>query len=383
VALRHRASTLSFTITAVVAEAMKTRFRGVFFLREAKSKVMNFTFKQLEYFVAVADCGTITGAAEKIHVSAPSISVAIAQLEESLEIRLFTRQSSGLQLTTAGDEVRRRVRTILEETRGLQDISNTVTGELRGKISLGCLTTLAPLLLPEVCQTFSRIHPAVSVEPIDGSQDQLIGYLRRAVIDLVITYDMHIPQDLWFESLVGRHPLIMLSPDHRLAQAPSVEMKDLESDPYILLDLPISRDYFLSIFEKTGITPDIKMRTTNFDVVRTMVANGYGVSISVVHPKNEAALDGKPIIYKPISNPLPLLNIGTLSRRTDFTSIATSLKRHIQSLITSSAIPGMRLIDHHQVPTFGISTQGFRGGKGLPFCNSSTEIPSGDRTNAI
>ena len=74
---------------------------------------MRYTFKQLEYFVAVAECGTIAGAAEKVHVSPPSISVAIAQLEEALEVRLFVRQPSGLQLTDAGSEVLSHTRALL------------------------------------------------------------------------------------------------------------------------------------------------------------------------------------------------------------------------------------------------------------------------------
>lgn len=302
---------------------------------------MRYTFKQLEYFVAVAECGTIAGAAEKVHVSPPSISVAIAQLEEALELRLFVRQPSGLELTAAGNEVLSHTRTLLEQARGLQDFGSLAAGELRGKVTLGCLVTLAPLLLPEICRTFSAQHPAVTVELIEGSQDQLIGYLRRGVIDLVVTYEMHIPQDLWFEPLVGLPPLVMLDANHRFAHLPSIALKELESDPYILLDLPISRDYFLSIFSRTGVTPNIRMKSTHFEVVRSMVANGLGISIGVVRPLNKAALDGKPIVSVPISNPLPMLNIGVLSRRSDFSNLASALKKSIQELVTPDHVPGM------------------------------------------
>ncbi|WP_341648994.1 hypothetical protein [Thauera humireducens] len=66
---------------------------------------------------------------------------------------------------------------------------------------------------------------------------------------MVITYEMHIPQDLWFEPLAGLPPVVMVDANHRLATMSSVDIKELEGDPYILLDLPISLDYFLSIFE--------------------------------------------------------------------------------------------------------------------------------------
>ena len=303
---------------------------------------MRYTFKQLEYFVAVADVGSIANAVDVIHVSAPSISSAIAQLEEELEVRLFVRQANGMQLTPVGSEVLERARNILHEARQLHEVDGVTQGELRGKISLACLSTLAPLVLPEVCQSFSELHPGVSVDIMEGAQDKLIGLLRRGVTDLVITYEMHIPQDLWFESLVSLPPHVMLSASHRLAQALTVDLRDLANDPYILLDLPISRDYFLSVFEKVGTAPIIRMKTTHFEVVRTMVANNYGYSISVVRPNNEAALDGTPIISKPIANPLPMLDIGTLSRRTDFSKVALALKKHIQTMINAAAIPGMR-----------------------------------------
>ncbi|WP_341648205.1 hypothetical protein [Thauera humireducens] len=83
------------------------------------------------------------------------------------------------------------------------------------------------------------------------------------------------------------------------------------------------------------------MKTTHFEVVRSMVANGIGVSIGVVRPVNNAALDGKPIVSVPISNPLPVLNIGVLSRRSDFSQLASALKKQIQQLVTPSHVPGM------------------------------------------
>jgi DNA-binding transcriptional LysR family regulator len=306
---------------------------------------MRYTFKQLEYFVAVAECGSIAGASEKVHVSSPSISVAIAQLEEALAVRLFVRQPNGLQLTEIGSEVLIQARSILEKAQALHDFGSLAAGELRGKIALGCLVTLAPLILPEICKSFSCQHPAVTIELIDGSQDQLIGYLRRGVIDVAVTYEMHIPPDLWFEPLVGVPPLVMMDENHRFAKMSSVSLKDLESDPYILLDIPISRDYFMSVFNKTGVTPNVRMKSTHFEVVRTMVANGQGISIGAVRPINEAALDGKRIISIPISNPIPVLNIGMLSRRSEFSNLASALKKHIQEIITPNSIPGMRPLD--------------------------------------
>jgi DNA-binding transcriptional LysR family regulator len=306
---------------------------------------MRYTFKQLEYFVAVADTGSIAAAAEHIHISAPAISAAIAQLEQELQVTLFVRQSIGLQLTSSGQWALEHARRVLQEAQDLYGHAGGNTGELRGKVSVGCLTTLAPLMLPEICQTFAELHPAVSLELIDGTQDQLIGYLRRGVTDLVVTYEMHIPTDLLFETLVSLPPLMMMSADHRMASCVNVDLRELAQDRYILLDLPFSRDYFLSVFEHVCVKPNIHFRTTHFEVLRTMVANNHGISITVSRPRNEAALDGKLIISRPICNSLPKLSIGVLSRLTDPSKPAMALKRHVQTVVNESYVPGMRPLD--------------------------------------
>jgi DNA-binding transcriptional LysR family regulator len=306
---------------------------------------MRYTFKQLEYFVAVADTGSIAAAAERIHISAPAISAAVAQLEQELKVNLFVRQSSGLQLTSGGQWTLERARKLLQEAQGLYGQAGGDMGDLRGKVSVGCLTTLAPLMLPEICQSFTELYPAVDLEFVDGTQDQLIGHLRRGVTDLVVTYEMHIPPDLQFETLVSLPPLMMMSADHRMASAVSVDLHELAQDKYILLDLPFSRDYFLSLFEHVHVIPNIHFRTTHFEVLRTMVANNHGISITVSRPRNEAALDGKVIVSRPISNPLPKLSIGVLSRHAQFSKPAAALKRHVQTVVNETYVPGMRPLD--------------------------------------
>lgn len=309
---------------------------------------MKFTFRQLEYFVAAAEAGSIAAASERIHISAPSISVAITQLEQQLGAGLFIRQHNGLHLTTIGQDVLARAKAVLEDARALHEAANQEEAELKGRIALGCLTTLAPMILPELVQSFARLHPAVALELVEGTQDQLIGHLRRGVADVAITYDMHIPPDLEFETLASLPPLLMVSAEHRLARQTSIDLREVIHDNYILLDLPYSRDYFLSVFRHAGLTPRIGMRTTQIDVVRTMVANGLGVSVVVSRPLNEAALDGRPVVSVPIANPMPLLDIGAVARRVPETVLMAAFRQHARASIGDDYIPGMRPLSGSQ-----------------------------------
>lgn len=303
---------------------------------------MKFTFRQLEYFVATAEAGSIAAAADRIHISAPSISVAITQLEQQLGVLLFIRQHNGLNLTTVGQDLLERAKTVLEGANALHAAVNQHEAELKGRIALGCLTTLAPLLMPELVQSWTKLHPAVAVELVEDTQDQLISHLRRGVVDVAITYEMHIPPELEFEALASLPPLVMMSAGHRLSRQASIDLRDLVNDDYILLDLPYSRDYFLSMFKHAGLTPRIAMRSTQMDVVRTMVANGLGVSVGVARPLNEAALDGKPIVSVPIANPTPALSIGLLVRQATQTALLTAFRQHARASIGDDYIPGMR-----------------------------------------
>lgn len=303
---------------------------------------MKFTFKQLEYFVAAAETGSIAAAADRIHISAPSISVAITQLEQQLGVLLFIRQHNGLNLTSVGQDLLERAKTVLEGAHALHAVVNQQEAELKGRIALGCLTTLAPLVMPELVQNWAKLHPAVTVELVEETQDQLISHLRRGVVDIAITYEMHVPPDLEFEALVSLPPLLMMSADHRLSRQASINLRDVVDDDYVLLDLPYSRDYFLSVFLHAGLTPRIGMRTTQMDVVRTMVANGLGVSVVVSRPLNEAALDGKIVVSVPIANPIPPLPIGILVRRAPETVLITAFRQHARASIGDDYIPGMR-----------------------------------------
>lgn len=303
---------------------------------------MRFTLKQLEYFVAAAEAGSITAAAERVHISAPSISVAITQLEQELGVDLFLRQKAqGLSLTQAGEKVLAQAREILKQTATLHDLASTAGSQMKGKLTIGCLTTLAPLLLPELCIDFRRSHPDVEIVLVEGSQDQLISQARRGQIDVAITYAMHIANDVRFDPLVKLAPKVIVGEGHHLAGASSVDLRDIADDPYILLDLPYSRDYFFSVYRAVGMEPKIAYRTTQQEVVRSMVANNMGVGIAVSRPRSQYALDGKRVIYIDISNPVPRLTIGLLAPQQNETRLVAEFKDFCRLAVSSSHIPGM------------------------------------------
>src|SRR5690606_7242512 len=107
------------------------------------------------------------------------------------------------------------------------------------------------------------------------------------------TYDLGLGPDIEFHEL-GEVPLHALLPEgHALPKDETVSLADLAAEPLILLGLPQSRDYFLSSFYSLRLAPRIAHETPSFDMVRGLVANGYGCSIMHSRPPSDLALDGR------------------------------------------------------------------------------------------
>ena len=275
---------------------------------------MRYTLRQIEYFVAVGETGSIARASEKINVSSPSISSAISQLEAEFGVPPFVRRhAQGLSLTQGGRQMLDQARTVLREAGALMDIAADITGSVRGPLSVGCLLTFAQLVLPGLRRGFEAAYPDVRLRQHEMNQVELFSALRRSEIDLALTYDLDLPADLQFTGLVRLPPIALMAPDHPLADRPGVTMAELKDHPMVLLDLPLSADYFLSLFHPTGARPVIAERTRDMAVMRSMVANGFGYSIVNVRPLSDQSPDGLPVRIVPIAGKVRPMRMGFLS----------------------------------------------------------------------
>lgn len=308
---------------------------------------MRFSFRQLEYFVAVGEVGSITLAAERLHISQPSISTAIAQLERALGVQLFLRQhAQRLTLTPTGRIVLDEAQRLLRQAEGLHAVAAEAAGEVRGRLGVGCLSTLAPLVMPELAHAFTKTFPATEIRQVEATQEQLFAALGRTEIDIAVTYDLEIPAEIAFEPLASLAPHVWVGEADPLAQRQSVTLKELADLPLILLDLPYSRDYFLALFREAGTRLQIASRSTQLEVVRTMVANGYGYTLANVRPRSDLALDGRRIIRVPLGGAHRAMQLGLATLKAcRKTRCIEAFETHCRGLISDAAIPGMAPAD--------------------------------------
>jgi DNA-binding transcriptional LysR family regulator len=304
---------------------------------------MKFTFRQLGYFIAAAETGSITSASKRASISQPAISTAISHIERELQVQLFLRHhAQGLSLTPAGRALLRDAKQLLKQADGLYSAAADISQQMRGELSVGWFSTLAPIVMPEVVRGFHKAYPGTHIRSLEGHQEALLQKLRAAEIELAITYDLRISEDMTFSPLASLPPYALFGAAHPLARERSVRLSQLATLPMVLLDLPMSREYFLALFMRERLEPTIAWSSAQPEVVRSMVANGLGYSLVNVRPKCDLALDGRRVVLVPLAGDPPPTRVGiaTLTQLKK-TRLVEAFERHCREFISDAHIPGM------------------------------------------
>ncbi len=261
-----------------------------------------YTLRQLEAFVAVAEQGSLTSAAEKLHVSQSAISGAINNLERVFGAQLtIRRKAHGVTLTSAGKYVLDRSKGLLNAASDLELHASDAGTELRGALTLGCYRTLAPTVLAGLIDQYSRLYPLVELDFFDGPQSEIQERVLAGRLDLAVAYDLGLPAGLQRKRLYEAAPSIVLAADHPLASRPSLGLNDVADEPMILLDVNPSRENTMMMFSSAGLQPNIRFRTTDYEVTRSLVGRGMGYAILIQQPAANQTYEGRPLVVHPMT----------------------------------------------------------------------------------
>jgi DNA-binding transcriptional LysR family regulator len=274
-----------------------------------------FTLRQLSCFVAACEGGGIGAAAGRLHLAQATVSGAIADLERTLGVQLLVRgRRRAATPSPAGRELLAQATDVLAAAARLDERSAALRGEVSGELPVGCLVTLAPAVAPAVCRAFERRWPRAMVTLVPAHQGELLAHLREGTIAVAITYDLGLNPAVEFAPLAPAPPYALVPADHRLAGAESAELADLAADPFLLLDLPLSRNYFLGLFRAAAAEPAVARRVADPELLRSLVAWGYGYTLANARPEPVQAVDGTPILALPLRGGPPPPQVG-LARR--------------------------------------------------------------------
>ncbi|MEI4271200.1 LysR family transcriptional regulator [Klenkia sp. LSe6-5] len=263
-----------------------------------------YTLRQLTYFVAVADAGSIAGAAARLRITPTAVAASLSGLERVLRTQLVVRRKAhGITLTPTGVYLRERAEALLRDAEELRLAASSGGAGLSGPLAVGCYATVSPTILPLLVQWTAEHHPDVELEVVARGQHDLVQMLFSGALDLAVVYDMGLPDGLQSVLLYTVRPYVLLPADHRCAGAGAVALADLADEPLILLDLPPAAQHTARVFAEAGVVPRVTQRTTDFELTRSLVARGLGYSVVVQRPAVDRSYEGLPLATVPITPP--------------------------------------------------------------------------------
>jgi DNA-binding transcriptional LysR family regulator len=236
----------------------------------------------IRYFVAVAQEGNVTRAAEGLHISQPSLSAAIKQLEEQLGVELLKRQSGRVTITPAGELLLQRGRALLEHADTVAEEVRARQGAGSARLRLGLTPTARYGIAPEFLGACSTEAPAMMIYTSENTTGALLRDVGAGRLDLAITFCASEPvQGVQLEPLRDEPAVVHLPADHPLAMRSHVTLQDLAGETILVAasrDSSGFTDRVVTAFAEAGIAP--KTRPDPYpDLGLQAVREGLGVVI--------------------------------------------------------------------------------------------------------
>ncbi|WP_028271794.1 LysR family transcriptional regulator [Arthrobacter sp. UNC362MFTsu5.1] len=264
------------------------------------------TIRQLQYFLAVLDHGSVTAAAKESHVSQSALSMALSQLEAAFAEPLFTRSKAQKVVPTpAALRLAPHARSVIETIEQAHAAVSEEKYVLRGLLRVGCLTTLSPNLMPALAQAFADRYPGIALRIFEGGAVELQDMVRRGQLDVAFLYRRLLEHDLARQDLARATLHVMLPGNHVHAQAASVSVRDILDLPLILLDIPPTADAILGILMGLGVDSPPRLRSSNIETIRGYVALGLGFCLTNTVPSHRIGFGDRTVAYVPLADPVP------------------------------------------------------------------------------
>lgn len=275
----------------------------------------NVTVRQLRYLVALADTLHFGRAAAACHVSQPSLSAQIQQLEDALGTGLVERTKHRVLLTPAGEDAVRRARDILARLDDLSQAVRAAGRPLSGVLRLGVIPTVGPYLLPRVLPTLRGAYPELKLYLREDLTERLLDRLRGGDLDAAL---LALPlAESWLDQAeVYDEPfLVALPPGHRLAAKAALTESDLRGESLLLLeDGHCFRDQALHVCHLAGAAESDGFAATSLATLMEMVAGGLGLTL-VPALAAPAPGQGTGVSIRPFAAPQPSRTMALVWRR--------------------------------------------------------------------
>lgn len=265
------------------------------------------SLRQLRYVCSVAQEGSIQASAKAMHISHSSILAAIDQAEHELQARMFVRTPArGVEVTPAGQRFIAAARTFLAAESDFSRSVDSLATQAPQTVRVGCFEPFGALFITEVLKRFAEKIGPSEIVLLEGDQSQLHQWLETGSIDFAVTYDIGRSFGESVSRICSVPAHALLHADDPLARKSALSLQDLVVRPMVLLDLPQTVSYLLTLFDVHGLKPTIGLRTRSYETVRSAVAAGFGFSILNMVPLGRTSQDGPHLTRRPLTDELPI-----------------------------------------------------------------------------
>jgi len=273
--------------------------------------------RALQYLVALADVRHFSRAAERCHVSQPTLSTQIRKLEDELGVQLVERHPRQVMLTPVGEEVVGRARNLLGEVDAIRAVARRSRDPHSGTVRIGIFPTLAPYLLPHVVPEIRRRFPRLTLRLFEEKTGDVLTMLYQGRLDAGLLA-LPVDDDRLSTRTLFEEPFVLAVPEqHPLVGRAEVDLDDLANEELLLLeDGHCLREQALEVCQLSGAHEKLDFHATSMETLRQMVAAGTGITLMPALAVQPPVAHTDNLVTRPFRQPGPKRTIAMAWRKT-------------------------------------------------------------------
>lgn len=305
---------------------------------------MSFNLRHLKYFIATAELGQVSRAAVELSVSQSAITAAIRELEAILSTSLFVRSSLGMTLTEAGRRFLSSGYEIMAKVDESLQVREPV--ELQGTLEIAASYTVIGYFLPAHLERLAHVMPDVSLHLREMTRTALEDALISGQIDIGVALTSNIANpEISSETLIRSPRRLWLPSRHPLLARETLGFADIAKEPYVMLTVDEAAHTAMRYWSRTSFEPKVILRTSSVEAVRSLVANGRGISILSDMVYRPWSLEGRRLETAEIKEDIPPMDVGLVwHRNARFSPVMSAFRDYFRSLFgtpqSAPAFPG-------------------------------------------
>jgi len=272
--------------------------------------------RALQYLVTLAETRHFSRAAERCHVSQPTLSTQIRKLEETLDVQLVERHPRQVMLTPVGEEIVARARIILAETDAIRATAMRARDPHSGTVRIGIFPTLAPYLLPHVVPQIRRAFPRLTLRLFEEKTGDVLAMLAEGRLDAGLLA-LPVGDDSLEQRVLFEEPFVLAMPEnHPLNAQREITLEHLEDQELLLLeDGHCLRDQALEVCQLAGAHERLDFHATSMETLRQMVAANTGITLMPTLAVKPPVAHTENVVIRPFRAPGPKRTIAMVWRK--------------------------------------------------------------------